>query len=204
MTAVPQSASEHPATWKFDYPVFHAESRPQWRAWLVAHHAAARGVWLCSWRSHTGRPRCPYPEVVEEALCFGWIDSTASNLDEERGLQLLTPRRPRSTWTRLNRRRVEQMEDAGLMTGAGRRAVEVARANGWWTILDPVEDLLEPVELATALDAVPPARAAWDAFPAGARKAMLWWVVSAMRPETRDRRVAAIVAAAEQGQRARG
>ena len=204
MSGVPPSASEHPATGKFDYPIYHAETRAQLRAWLAAHHATVRGVWLCSWRSGTGRPACPYPEVVEEAICFGWIDSTAGRLDDERGLQLLTPRRARSTWTRLNRRRAADMEAAGLMTDAGRRAVEAARANGWWTILDPVEDLLEPDDLAAALDAVPAARATWDSFPAGARKAMLWWVLSAARPETRAGRVAQVVDGAQRGERARG
>lgn len=204
MSGVPPSASEHPATGKFDYPIYHAETRAQLRAWLAAHHATVRGVWLCSWRSGTGRPACPYPEVVEEAICFGWIDSTAGRLDDERGLQLLTPRRARSTWTRLNRRRAADMEAAGLMTDAGRRAVEAARTNGWWTILDPVEDLLEPDDLAAELDAVPAARATWDSFPAGARKAMLWWVLSAARPETRAGRVAQVVDGAQRGERARG
>ena len=145
--------------------MYHAESRPQWRAWLEANHDATPGVWLCSWRTVTGRPTCPYPAVVEEAICFGWIDSTASRLDDERGLQLLTPRKAKSTWTRLNRRRVADMEAAGLMTDAGRRTVDVAKRNGWWTILDPVEDLVEPDDLSTALDTNPTARVAWDAFP---------------------------------------
>lgn len=204
MSAVPPSSSVHPETWKFGYPIYHAESRAQWRAWLLANHDSTPGVWLCSWRTVTARPTCPYPEVVEEAICFGWIDSTASTLDDERGLQLVTPRKPKSTWTRLNRRRVIDMEAAGLMTDAGRRAVEIAKANGWWTILDPVEDLVEPDDLATALDADPPARTAWNAFPPGARKAMLWWVISAARPETRRRRIDEIVAEAATGRRARG
>lgn len=204
MRAVPCSSSVHPATWKFDYPIYHAQSRAQWRAWLEAHHDTAPGVWLCSWRSGTGRSACPYADVVEEAICFGWIDSTAGRLDDERGLQLLTPRRPRSTWTRLNRRRAAEMEAAGLMVDAGRRAIERARANGWWTILDPVEDLLEPDELAAALDDDPPAREAWDSFPPSARKAMLWWVISAVKQETRASRIATIVARAARGERARG
>lgn len=204
MAAVPLSSSDHPATWKFGYPVYHAESRAQWRAWLAANHAIERGVWLCSWRAATGKPTCPYPEVVEEAICFGWIDSTVNVLDDDRALQLLTPRKPKSTWTRLNRRRAEAMEAAGLMTDAGRRAIAVAQDNGWWTILDPVEDLVEPDDLAAALDGEPDARAAWDAFPAGARKMMLWWVISATRADTRQRRIATIVAKAAKGERARG
>ncbi len=198
------SSSEHPATWTFDFPIYHAETRAQWRSWLEGNHDAAPGVWLCSWRAPTGRPRCPYPEVVEEALCFGWIDSTVNLLDDDRGLQLVTPRKPKSTWTRLNRRRVAKMEASGLMTDAGRHAVEVAEANGWWTIYDPVEDLLEPDALAAALDANADARAAWDAFPASARKMMLWWVISAARDDTRTRRITAIVAKAAVGERALG
>ena len=204
MGPVPPSSSEHPATWKFGYPIYHAESRAQWRAWLEANHDAARGVWLCSWRTVTARAVCPYPDVVEEAICFGWIDSTASRLDDERGLQLLTPRKSKSTWTRLNRQRAADMEAAGLMTDAGRRAVEVAKANGWWTILDPVEDLAEPDDLAHALDSDPTARAAWDVFPPSARKAMLWWVISAAKQDTRQRRIDTIVASAANGERAKG
>jgi uncharacterized protein YdeI (YjbR/CyaY-like superfamily) len=204
MAEVPPTASEHPARWKFDYGIYHVETREAWRAWLAANHAIARGVWLASWRQRTGRPAVPYPEVVEEALCFGWIDSTTTILDNERGLQLLTPRKPRSTWTRLNRERVARLEAQGLMTEAGRRAIEVAKANGWWMIYDPVESLTEPDDLTAALDRSPRARRVWDSFPPSTRKMMLWWVVSASRPDTKARRVATIVAEAEAGRRARG
>ncbi len=203
MAAVAPSSSSHPSVWKFDYPIYHAESRDQLRAWLEHHHDTAPGVWLCSWRS-SAKPACPYPEVVEEAICFGWIDSTSGRLDDERRLQLLTPRKPKSSWTRLNRRRVAEMEAAGLMTDAGRRAVEVAKNNGWWTRYDAVEDLIEPDGLATALDAEPAARRAWDGFPPSARKAMLWWIISAVRPETSARRIATVVEKAARGERAQG
>jgi uncharacterized protein YdeI (YjbR/CyaY-like superfamily) len=200
----PRTSSEHPPTWTFDLPIFHAESRAQWRTWLEVNHDSARGVWLCSWRDRANRAVCPYPEAVEEAICFGWIDATVNVLDDERSLQLMTPRKAKSSWTRLNRRRADAMEAAGLMTDAGRRAIEVARRNGSWTIYDSVEDLVEPPALAAALDAHAAARRQWDAFPPSAKKAMLWWVVSAARDETKDRRVAAIVEQAAAGQRARG
>ena len=116
----------------------------------------------------------------------------------------MTPRKPKSPWTRLNRQRAADLDAAGLMTDAGRRAIEVARRNGWWTISDPVEDLVEPYDLTAALDADPVARAHWDAFPPSARKAMLWWVISAAKEETRARRVEAIVERAARGERARG
>ena len=142
--------------------------------------------------------------MVEQAICFGWIDSTVNILDDDRGLQLLTPRRPKSAWTRLNRQRAADMEAAGLMATAGRRAVEVARGNGWWTIADPVEDLIEPDDLAVALQANAAARIAWDGFPPSARKMMLWSVISATKADTRARRIATIVAKASIGERAQG
>ena len=201
MATVSPSSSSHPVTWKFGYPIYHAQTRDQVRAWLEENHAVEKGVWLCSWRTPTAGPRCPSPEINEEAICFGWIDSTVNTLDDDRGLKLLTPRRAKSSWTRLNRRRVAGMEAAGLMTEAGRRAVRVARDNGWWTIYDQVEDLIEPDQLREALDANPCARLAWDGFPPSARKMMLWSVVSAAQDSTRRRRIATIVAKAELGQR---
>ena len=155
-----------------------------------------------SWRTASGRESTPYEELVLEALCFGWIDSTVNILDDDRGLQLMTPRKAKSTWTRLNRQRIADLDAEGLLTDAGRRAVEVAQANGWWTIYDPVEDLLEPDDLAAALDAVPAARTAWDGFPPSSRKQMLWWVLSAGKPETRAARIEKLVAEAAEGRRA--
>jgi uncharacterized protein YdeI (YjbR/CyaY-like superfamily) len=199
-----QPISDHPLTWKFDYPVVHAETRAQWREWLEANSGSARGVWLCSWRTGTGRPRCPYPEAVEEAICYGWVDSTNTIFDEERGLQLYTPRRAKSSWTRLNRQRAAEMEERGLMTDAGRQAIAAAKASGWWTILDSVEDLVEPAALTAALDADPRARENWNGFPPSARKQMLWTIVSAARAETQAARIAQIVSEAAAGRRAQG
>ncbi|MGH9231351.1 MAG: YdeI/OmpD-associated family protein [Acidimicrobiales bacterium] len=204
MTAVPSSASQHPATWKFGFPIYHPRDLEAWRAWLAANHDTSRGVWVAAWRKGSGREALRYEALVEEALCFGWIDSTVNVLDDERGLQLMTPRKPKSGWSRRNRERVASLESQGRMTDAGRRAVETARANGWWTIYDAVEDLVEPEDLAQALDASPNARAAWGGFPASARKQMLWWVVSAGKPATRASRIVTIVSEAEHGRRAAG
>lgn len=203
MSALPESASKHPRTWKFGFAVFHPPDLAAWRAWLDANHDSAKGVWVVSWRKASGRRAIPYEALVEEALCFGWIDSTVNVLDDDRNLQLMTPRRPKSAWTRLNRQRVANLEAEGRMTGAGRRAAEVAKSNGWWSIYDSVEDLLEPADLAAALDASSSARAAWDGFPPSARKQMLWWIVSAGKPTTRSSRIATIVSEAAQGRRAR-
>ncbi|MET0726958.1 MAG: YdeI/OmpD-associated family protein [Acidimicrobiales bacterium] len=198
------TASDHPPTWKFGFPIFHPADAAAWRNWLEHHHRTARGVWVASWKKATGRSAVPYERLVEEALCFGWIDSTANTLDDERSLQLMTPRKPKSGWTRLNRQRVAALEARGQMTDAGREAVEIAKANGWWEIYDPVEDLIEPHDLAAALDASPSARAAWDGFPPSPRKQMLWWVISAAKAETRAARISKIATEAEQGRRAVG
>jgi uncharacterized protein YdeI (YjbR/CyaY-like superfamily) len=203
MGTPPATASEHPSTWKFDYEVFHAERLEDLRAWLAARHDDAPGMWFVSWKADAGRPAVAYDDLVEELLCWGWIDSTINTLDDERFLQLCTPRRPRSTWTRLNRDRVRRMEEAGRMQPAGWAAVEVARANGWWTIYDPVEDLVVPDDLRAALDAEPAAAAFFDdQVPPSAKKGMLWQVYSAVRPATREKRIATIVSEAAQGRRA--
>ena len=202
--SIPTTASDHPARWKFDFPIYHPPDLAAWRAWLAANCDTARGVWVASWRKASGRDPVAYVDLVEEAICFGWIDSTVNILDDARGLQLMTPRKPRSGWTRLNRQRVAALEAQGRMSDAGRGAVEVAKANGWWTIYDSVEDLVEPDDLADALDACPAARSAWAGFPPSARKQMLWWVVSAGRPETRTRRIATIVSEAASGRRSQG
>jgi uncharacterized protein YdeI (YjbR/CyaY-like superfamily) len=191
--SVPPTASEHPATWKFDFPIFHPADLAAWRAWLAANHATAHGCWVMTWRRASGRDPVPYVDLVEEALCWGWIDSTANTYDDDRSLQMMTPRKPKSTWTRLNRRRAADMEAQGRMTDAGRRAIEVAQANGWWTILDPVEDLIEPDDLRAALDADPAARSRWDALAPSARKQLLFQIVSAAGADTRAKRIAKIV-----------
>jgi uncharacterized protein YdeI (YjbR/CyaY-like superfamily) len=144
----------------------------------------------------------PYPELVEEALCVGWIDSLANRLDDERHLQLMTPRRRGSGWSRANKERVERLRAAGLMAPAGLAAVEAAMADGSWSALDEVESLVEPPELAAALDALPPARASWDGFSPSSRKAILQWIASARRPATRERRIAETARLAAEGRRA--
>jgi uncharacterized protein YdeI (YjbR/CyaY-like superfamily) len=204
MKRVPPSASRHPATWKFGYPIYHPRDVTAWRSWLAANHETVRGAWVVAWRKASGRDAIPYESMVEEALCFGWIDSTVNVLDDERSLQLMTPRKPKSGWTRRNRERVAMLESRGRMTDAGRRAVETAKANGSWTVFDAVEDLIEPDDLTTALDASRSARTEWDGFPPSARKQMLWWVMSAGRPATRAKRIATIVTEAEHGRRAKG
>jgi uncharacterized protein YdeI (YjbR/CyaY-like superfamily) len=179
-------------------PHIEANDRDAWRLWLERHHATATGVWLVGLRRSPGRPGLDYNAAIEEALGFGWIDGQAagSNL-------YLAPRRPRSPWSRLNRERFQRMLLAGRAAPAGMAAVERARSDGSWSILDPVDRLEVPADLAAALDGRPPARARWEAFPPSARRALLTWIVMARRDETRARRIEATAAAARLGERAR-
>src|SRR5918998_3783153 len=181
---------------------FHAESRGDWRRWLEEHHGRGRGVWLVTWKPHTGRPRVTYEEAVEEALCFGWVDSRAGTLDDERHSQWFAPRKQGSNWARSNKIRVERLERDGLMTDAGRAAIEAARADGSWSRLDDVENLIVPEDLGAAFDEHPGAREHWDAFPRSARRAILEWIVNAKRDETRRKRLRETAEAAARGERA--
>lgn len=130
------------------------------------------------------------------------IDSTVNRLDDERSLQLFAPRKPRGTWSASNKERVARLEAAGLLAPAGLAAVERAKENGSWNALDAVERLEEPPDLSAALDATPAAREQWNGFSPSSRKAILWWIVSAKRPETRAKRVEQTVRMAAQGLRA--
>jgi uncharacterized protein YdeI (YjbR/CyaY-like superfamily) len=178
------------------------DSRAAWRAWLEANHASSIGVWLVTWRAATGRPTVGYQDAVEEALCFGWVDSQGGKVDDERSKLWMCPRKPRSGWARTNKDRVARLEAAGLMAPAGLAAIEVAKHNGAWTLLDDVENLIVPDDLAAGFDRFPGSREKWDAFPKSARRAILQWIVHARRPETRARRIAEAAEAASRGERA--
>jgi uncharacterized protein YdeI (YjbR/CyaY-like superfamily) len=134
-------------------------------------------------------------------LCVGWIDSVGGKLDEDRSLQWFSPRRAQSAWARSNKQRVERLIAAGQMLPAGLAAIEEAKRNGAWTMLDDVENLVVPPDLATALDANPAAREHWDRFSRSPRRAILAWIAQAKRPETRAKRVAEAVDNAERGEK---
>ena len=181
---------------------YHALTLADWRAWLADHHTQTDGVWLITYRRATGRATFTYEESVEEALCFGWIDGQTKTLDDERGLQWFAPRRPGSVWARSNKERVERLIADGRMTPAGMAKIEAAKADGTWALLDSVDNLEVPDDLAGALAQYPDARAHFDAFPRSARHAILAWIALAKRPETRARRVAETARLAQDNVRA--
>lgn len=178
------------------------DTRAGWRNWLLDHHADSSGVWLIRWKKGSGRPHLTYDDIVEEALCFGWIDSQPRSMDNTRSQLRVTPRKAESRWSALNRARIARLTEAELMHPAGLAAVEAARANGNWSALDAVETLTEPADLAAGLASDPIAREQWDAFPRSARRAILEWLSTSRTDATRQQRCERIVADAHQGIRA--
>ncbi len=150
-------------------------------------------MWVIQWRTVTGRRRLDYEELVEEALCFGWIDSTAKKLDDERSMITMTPRRPTSVWSRSNKDRVERLIVEDHMAEAGLRAVEAAKRNGSWEALDDVDAMILPEDLVAALATDERARLHFEGLTPSRTRMILYWIKSAKRAETRARRIAETV-----------
>ena len=176
--------------------------RAAWRLWLSRHHTADAGVWLTVHKKGSTSGSLSYEEAVREALCFGWIDSTAYRLDDERYLLWMAPRKPRSGWSAVNKGRIESLLADGLITDAGLAVIEAAKADGSWQALDRSDPLEVPDDLQEAFARHACSRASWDGFPPGVRKQILEWIYSAKREETRAGRVEETASLAAKGERA--
>jgi uncharacterized protein YdeI (YjbR/CyaY-like superfamily) len=176
-----------------DLPSFQAKSRKEWRAWLKKNHTKSTGVWLVYAKKHTGIPTLSYDESVEEALCFGWIDSLRHPVDDKLWRMVFTPRKPKSAWSGPNRKRVADLIEAGLMTPAGMKMVTLAKETGTWEALQHVEQLQAPADLVKAINANRAAKKNWPSYPPGLKKIFFYRLNSAKRPETRAKRIAGIV-----------
>lgn len=185
-----------------DYPRVEIDSREALRAWLAQNHERTDGVWLVTYKKHCGDRHVPYDAVVEEVLCFGWIDSLPRKLDADRTMLFLSPRRPGSPWSGVNKKRIAALSNAGRIAPAGQAKIDAAVADGSWTLLDDVEDLVIPNDLAAALDAEPGARRHFEAFPDSSKKGILWWIKSAKRDATRAKRIRETATLAAQNVRA--
>lgn len=164
-------------------------SRAEWRAWLAANHTQRESIWLVTYKKAAGDRYLPYDEMVEEALCFGWIDGQAQTMDELRTMRLLAPRKPKSIWSGINKGRVERLANTGLMTDAGMAKVEAAKRDGSWDALTDIENGVIPDDLAAAFARFPGAAQNFDAFPLSARRFVLGRIGLVKRPETRAKRV---------------
>ncbi|QFS44439.1 YdeI/OmpD-associated family protein [Nostoc sphaeroides] len=175
------------------FSTFCPQSREEWRKWLEENHRVSLGVWLIYYKVKSGKPSVRYSEVVKEALCFGWIDSKVKSIDEERYMQIFTPRKPKSVWSKLNKQYIEELIEQGLMTTVGLEKIEAAKQDGSWKTLDAIEALIIPSDLKQALEANTIAKQYFEAFNNSSKKNILFWIDSAKRPETRLKRIAQTV-----------
>jgi uncharacterized protein YdeI (YjbR/CyaY-like superfamily) len=171
-------------------------SREEWRTWLKDNHETKHAVWLIYYKKKSNTPSISYSDAVDEALCFGWIDSTRKSLGEDQFTQFFCSRKPQSGWSKVNKEKIVRLTAAGLMTSAGLKCIELAKQNGSWSILDEVEELVVPADLDNALEIQPGAKCFFLSLSKSLRKQMLQWLVLAKRPETRQRRIKEIVEAA--------
>jgi uncharacterized protein YdeI (YjbR/CyaY-like superfamily) len=183
-------------------PILAFASRGEWEAWLDAEHGASDGVWLKFAKKGSGVETVAYPEALEIALCYGWIDSQVARLDDRFYLQKFTPRRARSKWSRINREKIEELTKQGRMKPAGLEQVELAKADGRWdaAYASPA-NVAMPDDLQAALDASPRASEFWSGLNKSNRYAILYQLQDAKKPETRARRLERFVGMLERGEK---
>lgn len=172
---------------------FYPKSRKDWRKWLIKNHLSKPSIWLIFYKASTNKPSLSWSEAVDEALCFGWIDSTKKSIDQERYMQYFCRRKPKSTWSKINKDKVVHLIKDDLMTEAGYHSIAVAKENGSWTILDQVEALEMPEDLKKLMKKHKGSLEYYETLNRSLKKGLLYWVVSAKRPETREKRIREIV-----------
>lgn len=186
---------------KNDSETFYPKSRLEWRGWLEDNHDKRRSVWLIYYKKNSNMPTIPYSEAVEEALCFGWIDSKTKPIDNEKFMQFFTRRKEKSVWSMVNKKKVQRLISEGLMTKAGYDIIEKAKLNGYWSILDDAEALNIPDDLEKVFETKPNAKKYFLSFSRSVKRNIFQWLVLAKRAETRQNRIFEIVENAEQNQK---
>lgn len=174
-------------------------SRQEWRQWLEENHQSKPSIWLIYYKKKSNQPTLSYSEAVDEALCYGWIDSIKKKLDEDRFTQFFCKRKPSSGWSKVNKGKISVLIEQGLMMPAGLKSIEIAKQNGSWVILDEVEELKIPADLALAFKSKKGAQDFFVSLSKSLQKQMLQWVAFAKRAETRQKRIDEIAELAFQG-----
>lgn len=169
--------------------MFYAKDRSAWRSWLMRHHQTSKSIWLIIHKKQSPQSSVSYQEAVDEALCFGWIDSKPNKLDEFRFIQFFAKRNPKSNWSGVNKKKVAQLIKDGLMTDAGMELINYAKANGQWDALNEVDQVIIPDDLVEALKKYANAEVHFSAFPKSVKRGILEWILNAKREETRAKRV---------------
>lgn len=169
-------------------------STPQeWRKWLKKNHRTQKYIWLLHYKKGAAEKSISYFEALDEALCFGWIDSTRRTVDAHRYKQLFCKRNPNGVWSKINKAKVQVLIDAKKMTPAGLESIATAQQNGTWSILDDVEELKVPKDLSDAFKKEPEAKKYFLSLSKSVKKRILHWIVLAKRAETRENRIAVVV-----------
>ena len=177
--------------------IFYAKTQKEWRKWLEKNHRSEKAVWLIFYKKGSGIQSTNYAEALEEALCFGWIDSKANKKDAESYYQYFAKRKPESNWSKVNKEKVARLIEKGLMTSAGFESIEIAKRNGTWTALDEVEELIIPPDLQLLFDKNIAAFENWKNFSRYINRGILEWILNAKRSETRQKRIVETVELAE-------
>lgn len=178
--------------------IFYAKDRKAWRQWLQKNHAKASGVWLVYYKKNSGKSRVSYENAVEEALCFGWIDSIVKPVDEEKYMQKFTPRKIKSVWSALNKKRVKELTEQNLMTPAGIKIIDIGKQNGSWTKLDHVENFVVPPDLAKVFAKNKKLLKYFEGLAKSVRKQWLYRLGNARLTETRTKRINELINAAKE------
>lgn len=180
---------------------FYPKDRRAWRSWLQKNYDKSKGIWLIYYKTGKSKPRLPYSEMVEEALCFGWIDSLPRKLDDERSMLMFTPRKPKSVWSDVNKVRIDQLIQNGLMTEAGLVKINAAKLDGSWNTLNASNHAALsnelPKDMLLAFKGKKAALANYKAFAPSIRKQFMYWITSAKTPETRAKRIVQTVLMSE-------
>jgi uncharacterized protein YdeI (YjbR/CyaY-like superfamily) len=175
----------------------HAKTRKAWRKWLEKNHRSEKSVWLIIYKKESETPSVYYPEAVDEALCFGWIDSKPNKRDDNSYYQFFSRRNPKSNWSKVNKDKVANLIAQGLMNSSGLEMVEMAKQNGTWTALDEVEKINIPDDLQNLFSKYKIAFDNWEKFPRSSKRGILEWIMNAKKPETRQKRIEETVSLAE-------
>lgn len=183
---------------KNETEIFYPKSQTEWRNWLQENHISKQDVWLVYYKKKSEIESITWREAVDEALCFGWIDSKRISIDKDISHQFFSKRKPKSTWSKINKNKVLELIEKGLMTEAGLKCIEIAKQNGSWTILDEVEELIIPKDLESEFDKKPISKDFFYSSSRSFKKMILYWLVSAKTTDTRQKRIAEIIESAEQ------
>ncbi len=187
---------------KNDIQTFYAKDAKAWRAWLQKNHTKEKSVWLIIYKKESSKPSVYYKEAVDEALCFGWIDSKPNKRDDESYYQFFAKRNPKSNWSKVNKAKVEKLIKENRMAKAGLEAIEIAKQIGTWTALDEVDNSILPDDLKKALLKNKTAMRNFEGFPKSSKKIILEWIQNAKKEETRLKRIEETVLLAAKNLRA--